>query len=145
MQWYTIETTWSKERIKTTKKQRFKYIQEASICLHPHDPSQTLTGVYNHPTRFEPDFLFVQALLRVRDTKERLKIAVQLPMLPLSIIRGTSEVIRAQRTSEFNAFIAAVVSVPKLRVLPSLVLLLAPDDIGSQTTLCASATPHFSR
>lgn len=28
MQWYTIETTWSKDRMKTTKKQRFKYIQE---------------------------------------------------------------------------------------------------------------------
>ena len=33
MQWYTIETTWSNERIKTTKKQRFKYIQEVILCL----------------------------------------------------------------------------------------------------------------
>lgn len=78
-------------------------------------------------------FKFIQeALLRVRDAKERLRLPVQLPMLPLSIIRGTSEIIRAQRASEFNAFLAAAVSVPQLRVMPALVLLLAPDDIGSQ-------------
>ena len=70
--------------------------------------------------------------MRVRDAKDRLKLSVQLPMLPLSIIRGTSEIIRAQRASEFNAFLAAAISVPQLRVLPALVLLLAPDDIGSQ-------------
>jgi hypothetical protein len=63
-------------------------------------------------------------------------------MLPLSIIRGTSEVIRAQRTSEFNAFLAAAISVPKLRMLPSLVLLLAPDDIGSQRTVYV---PYISK
>lgn len=111
-QWYTIETTWSKDRTKTTKKQRFKYIQEA--------------------------------LLRVRDTKERMKMSFQLPMLPLSILRGTSEMIRAQRTSEFNAFLAAAISVPQLRVLPSLVQLLAPDDIGSQSSLYALAVPTSS-
>lgn len=58
-------------------------------------------------------------------------------MLPLSIIRGTSEIIRAQRASEFNAFLAAALSVPQLRVLPALVLLLAPDEVGISMPLCA--------
>eukprot|EP00892_Ulva_mutabilis_P000845 jgi/Ulvmu1/10761/UM068_0051.1 len=83
-------------------------------------------------TKKKQRFKFIQeALLRVRDAKERLKLNVQLPMLPLSIIRGTSEIIRAQRASEFNAFLTAAISVPQLQMLPALVLLLAPDDIGS--------------
>lgn len=93
-------------------------------------------------TKKKQRFKFIQeALLRVRDAKEKLKLGVQLPMLPLSIIRGTSEIIRAQRASEFNAFLAAALSVPQLRVFPALVLLLAPDEIGSSTPLYA-ATSH---
>jgi hypothetical protein len=72
-----------------------------------------------------------EALLRVRDVRDHLKVPANLPPLPLSMIRGTAEAIRDQRASEFNAFLEAVQAVPQLRRLPPYLQLLAPDDLGA--------------
>jgi hypothetical protein len=76
--------------------------------------------------------------LQVRDMNEHLRLGVQLPVLPLSIVRGTAPATCEQRAREFSAFLAAALSHKRLRLTPALLQLLAPDDTSLLPPLGAS-------
>jgi hypothetical protein len=69
-----------------------------------------------------------EALLRVRDMNDHLRLGVQLPVLPLSIVRGTTPAMCEQRAKEFTSFLQAALAHRRLRLVPALLQLLAPDD-----------------
>jgi hypothetical protein len=90
------------------------------------------------PTVKKQRFSIIQeALLTVKELRDRHKVAAHLPMLPLSILPGTAKSTCDQRAAEFNSFLAAALAHPHLRLTPALVLLLAPDDALLDTAACA--------
>ena len=72
---------------------------------------------------------------------EHLQLRISLPMLPLSIVRGTATATCEQRAREFTAFLAAALAHRRLRLTPALLQLLAPDDTSLLPPLeqCVSA------
>jgi hypothetical protein len=89
------------------------------------------------PTVKKQRFSIIQeALLLVKDKRDRLKLSVHLPVLPLSILPGTAKATCDQRATEFNSFLAAALANAHLRFTPALILLLAPDDAVLDSTEC---------